>query len=63
MKPNIELINKTGDFLREALCVDGEVKFIKYTTPENGFNCNGMLYQLEDSKRGLFFIGIYSPID
>lgn len=56
-------INNTAMFLKEALCVDGIVKFVRLTDPTPGFNTSGMLFQLEDSKRGLFFVGIYKECD
>lgn len=59
---DLERINKTGDFLHQAFCVDGETKFVKYIQPDNGFNCLGMMYQVEDKKRGLFYITISKPL-
>ena len=52
---------KTGDFLHEAFCVDGMTKFIKVTEPTAGFNCDGLLYEIKDKKRGLFYVAIYKP--
>lgn len=59
----LDRIGKTGDFLHEAFCVDGETKFVKVTEPTLNFNCDGLLYQIEDRKRGLFFVAIYKPRD
>lgn len=53
--------NKTGDFLHEAFCVDGTTKFVKVTEPTPSFNCDGLLYEIEDKKRGLFYVAIYKP--
>lgn len=61
-KEEIEKILKTSDFIHSAFCIDGETKFVKITEPTAGFNCTGMLFQCEDSKRGLFFVGIYKEI-
>lgn len=62
-KESLERINKTGDFLHKAFCVDGETKFVKITEPTPEFNCNGMLFQIDDEKRGMFFVAIYRPIN
>lgn len=62
-KTELERQKKTGDFLHEAFCVDGETKFVKVTEPTQGFNCDGLLYQIDDKKRGLFFVAIYKPRD
>lgn len=61
-KEEVESINRTGDFLHQAFCVEGQTKFVKYTQPEKGFNCLGMMYQIEDKKRGLFYVAIYQPV-
>lgn len=60
---DLKLITETGDFLHEAFCIDGETKFVKITEPTSGFNCSGLLYEITDKKRGLFFVAIYKPAD
>ncbi len=56
---NAKQINKIGDFLHEAFCVEGDTKFHKYVPPLQGHEIHGMLFQIADKKRGEFFIAIY----
>lgn len=53
---NEEKRNEILKFFKEAFCVDGEVRFA--TTKENK-NIKREIYwiRLEDSQRGVFFIG------
>ena len=44
-------------FLKEAYCIDGEARFLKYCTLDTML---GETYQLTDSKRGVFYISIHS---
>lgn len=55
MSEESDRINKTGDFLYKAFCVDIDCKFIKYVDFEG---MTGLLYELDDSKRGKFMIAI-----
>lgn len=48
----------TMKFLKEAFCIDGDVKLIGQTIVNTG-NSNltdSLTYELNDSKRGKFFI-------
>lgn len=61
--PVAQMINETSDFLHAAFCVLGEVKFVKMVEPAPGFNCDGMMFEITDKKRGLFFVTISRPRD
>lgn len=52
----LEMINKTGDFLHKAFLIDGDVIFRKFITLDG---MPGTLFELTDSKRGKFFIAMY----
>jgi hypothetical protein len=62
-KVDVDRIKKIGVFLHEAFCVNGKIEFIEITKPTPEFSCDGLLYQIQDKKRGLFFVAIYKPID
>lgn len=46
------------EFLKEALCVDGQVTLDKTleTTTNSGKELKGCLFEMNDSKRGKFYI-------
>lgn len=46
---------KTCSFLKEAFCIDGECSFLKTTNVEGKLS---LLFELNDSKRGIFYITI-----
>lgn len=62
-KEELRKINHAGDFIHKAFCVEGETKFVKITAPNEGINCHGSLFEITDKKRGLFYVGIYKPIN
>lgn len=53
-----EKINELRDFIHEAFCVDGTTRFYKYTKMDN---VTGIAFQIEDKKRGLFFVSLVQP--
>jgi len=52
----------TRKFLHEAFCVDGETEFFKNTKPIEFLNSYGVVYEINDKKRGIFYVGIFKPI-
>ena len=63
MRPEDEKkIEDLTSFLHEAFCIeDGSVKYLNMVPPRPGFNCVGMLFQLEDKKRGLWYVTLSYP--
>ena len=54
---DLKQINDLQIFLKSALCIDGECKFLELVKVESSFNVKeSMLFLLTDSKRGLFYI-------
>jgi hypothetical protein len=53
-KTESQKMEETLNFFRIAFCVDGEAKLI---APNNKFKIDAIV-ELNDSKRGKFFIGI-----
>lgn len=62
IEEELEKQSKMGDFLHEAFCVDGTTEFVKITKPTDEIKCNGLLYEINDKKRGLFFVAVYKPL-
>lgn len=51
-------LNEIQEFIRESMCVKGEVKFAKWIdTMYQGQFLEGVLFEVNDKKRGKFFIG------
>lgn len=62
MATESDLINTTIEFLNLAFCVNGKTEFVKYLDPTPKFKCTGMLYKIEDKRRGVFYITISKPV-
>lgn len=57
IKENVERNNENMKFLKEAFCIDGNIKWQGYIEYElNNIKYIGTAYELNDSKRGTFQI-------
>jgi hypothetical protein len=57
----IQMINELGDFIHRAFCVEGDTKFLKTIDPSKEWACRGIMFEVTDKKRGLFYIAMYHP--
>jgi hypothetical protein len=56
-KEEEEYIEDMRIFLKDAFCISGECKFIEYVKISSDLkDMVGMLFELEDLKRGVFYI-------
>lgn len=57
---------KIEDFLKLAMCIDGEAKYAKKVDgilSADGKKLYGALYKLTDSIRGTFYISMLKPLE
>lgn len=58
-KEDLILINEMESFLKLAMCIDGTCQFYKFVDIEiEGENQSSMLFELNDTRRGKFFIAM-----
>jgi len=53
----LQKIKETENFLKEAFCIDGKCSYIEDVRINSALkNTVGMLYILNDTNRGMFFV-------